>query len=304
MVTVWHQGKSGINRLLYNAPPDTHAAHESTCRVPYDIVEMILTHLIRDLGALKACSLVCRSWYTTAVPHLRRTLTLRSDRSGSVGDKLGPGSTRDKLKPLSRLHERGHIPLVQEIRVVQSYGASPWFVPQVFNHRDLRYFSAFTNVRTLVLQGLRIDHFIPGIESYFKHFTPTLQSITLSDPCCTPRQLSHFLSLFSNLDDIEIVRASTHTPKTAIPDTELALFSVPKLRGRLVLYDFRWVEALTDLIISCGGLRFRYMNLNWVGSCAPVLFEACAKSLETLRFYASEGLVSEYSCVGFAADSS
>ena len=291
--TAWHQGKASIDPLLYNAPPEIHTAHESTCRVPYDIVEMILTHLTRDLSALKASSLVCHSWYTAAVPHLHRTLTLENDRSDFVGDEQGMGSTRDKLKPLSRLYERGHIPLVQEIRVMKSYGTSPWFVPQAFTHCDLRYFSAFTNVRTLVLQGLRIDHFIPGIECYFKHFSPTLQSITLIDSCYTPRQLSHFLSLFSNLDNIKIVSRSTRTPQTTIPDTELVPFSVPKLGGRLVVYDFHQVEVWRDLITSCGSLRFRYMNLHWVGSCAPVLFQACAKNLETLRFYASERSVSK-----------
>ena len=48
------------------------------------------------------------------------------------------------------------------------------------------------------------------------------------------------------------------------------------------------VETWTSLIASCGGLRFRYMDLWIVGGCAPVLLEACAKTLETLRFHVAD----------------
>ena len=113
VVTVWHQSKASIKRLLNNEPPETRTAHESTCRVPHDIVEMILTHLNHDLGTLKACSLTCRSWYTVTLPHLFYTLTLRRDKSSFIGDKLGVTSSRDRLKPLSRVHERGLTPLVK-----------------------------------------------------------------------------------------------------------------------------------------------------------------------------------------------
>jgi len=54
MVTVWHRGKSGVNCLLGKA-------YKPTCPfpLPYEIVEMIIAHLTRDLRTLKACSLIC-----------------------------------------------------------------------------------------------------------------------------------------------------------------------------------------------------------------------------------------------------
>jgi len=261
---VWHRCKTKINRLLRNVP------HESTRRFPYDIMEMIIAHLTNDLHALKACSLTCYSWYIAAAPHIHHTHTLCN-------------GTRDEswrgLKSLSMLHRFGLASFVKEIRVKQR---DPWFVPQAFSSRDLRYFSAFASVHTLELEGLEIHRFIPGIECYFGHLSPTLRSIRLRNPRCTPRQLSHFLSLFSNLDDINIA-----FPKplfnTSIPGTELVPFSAPKLQGRLELRHFDWVETWTDLIASCGDLRFHHMDLNLVGGCAPVLFGACAETLETLR---------------------
>ena len=299
MVTIWHRGKAKINRLLDN---ETRVTHESACRVPYDIMEMIIAHLTYDLPALEACALTCRSWHTVAFPHLLHTLILRRDRSGFIGDKLGVRSTCDKLRPLSYLHERGLMSLVKDIRVEQPPGGCPWFMPHTFSHRDLLYFSAFTNVQTLVFQGLKIDHFTPGIQRYFGHFSPTLRSIVLYDPCCTPRQLSYFLSFFANLDDIGIVRSSLFSPTITTHGTELAPSSAPRLRGRLELRDFRQAETWTYFITSCGGLLFRYMHLRRVGGSAPVLFEACAETLETLQFSAAENFASKLSCVALSTD--
>ena len=214
MRIVWRRGKANVNRLLGNAPPDappdappeTHTVRESTCRFPYEIVEIIITHTTHDLDALKACSLACRSWYTVAVPHLHHTLTL-TDVISNI--------TRSELKPLSHLHRLGLTPLVKEIRVDQWH--SRWLTPQAFSPRDLSHFSAFTNVHTLRLRYLEIHRFIPGIERYFAHFSSSLRSIMLLEATCTPRQLSHFLSLFPNLDNIAIWYTPKHPPNTTIP---------------------------------------------------------------------------------------
>ena len=287
MTAAWRQEKSTAYPLLDNTPPET-CAHESTPSAGLflsDIAELVIVHLTHDLDTLKAYSLTCRSWYTAVVPHLHHTLTLMGNETDAI---------RGGLKPLSDLHELGLIPLLKEIRVRQPPDTSPWFAPQAFSHEDLRYFSAFAKVHTLRFQRLEIHRFTPVIERYFGQFSPTLKTLVLSEPSCTPRQLSHFLSLFSNLDNIEIWRFSRGPPDAAVvPDTEFVASPAPKLRGQLMLYDFRWVETWKHLIATCGGLQFRYMNLRTVAACAPVLLEACAKTLETLRFGAHDNPVGE-----------
>jgi hypothetical protein len=278
MKIAWRRGRANVNRLLGNPPPEPRIAHESACCLPYEIVETIIAHIACDLDALKACSLTCHSWYIAVVPHFHHTLILKSDLSGTA---------HDKLKPLSELHQLGLALLIKEIRVEKG----TWFEPQAFSRRDLCYFSAFTNVRTLRLQYLDISRFIPGIERYFGHFSPALRSITLFKPLCTPRQLSHFLSFFSTLDDIKIC-GPIYIPNNTIPDAEL-VSSPQRLRGRLVLCSFGSVETWTHLIISGGALQFHYMDLYRVRGCAPVLFEACAETLESLRFYATDGPTSK-----------
>ena len=283
MMIVWHRSKAKVDRLLGNAPLEARSAHESTCRFPCEIVEMIIAHFTRDLRTLKACSLTCRSWYLIAAPHLHHTLTLKGD---------WPGLTRGQLKPLSKLHKLGLMPLVKEILVIQWCEMKPWFGPQAFNQRDLRYFSAFTNVHTLRLQDLRIYPFISNIEPYFKQFSPTLRSITLFEPYGTPRQLSYFLSFFPNLDDIAIWR-DDNLSDTTLQDTKLVQFSVPKLRGRLVLHGVYRVETWAHLATSCGGLQFRYLDLYRSANCAPTLLEACAETVQTLRFSPRDPSVGE-----------
>ena len=248
-------------------------ARESTCRVPYEVVEMTIAHLAHDVDALKACSLTCRSWNIVAVPHIQHTLV------------LGRGVAPSGFKPLPMLHALGLMPLVKEIRVEQWGGVGTWFVPHALNLNALRYFSAFANVHTLKIQNFEICRFIPGIERYFVHFSPTLRSVTLYDPYGTPRQLAHFLSLFPNLDDVEILRICASAPSTTVPDAELVPVSAPKLQGRLTLYTFDSVEVWTHMITSCGGLRFRHLDLRGSANCVSTLLEACADTLETLKLY-------------------
>ena len=286
MKTIRHQSKN-INRLLGNPPPETHTAHVSTCHLPYEIMEVIVTHIARDFDTLKALPLTCRSRYMAVVPHLHHTLTLANP---------------DELKALSELHQLGPMPLIWEIWVVQH--CSTWLVPQAFSHGDLRYFSAFANVQTLTFEGTGNPCFMPGVEHHFQHFSPTLRSIAFYGSFCAPRQLPHFLSLFPNLDDITIWRVLVPPPNAITSDTEAVPFSRPRLGGRLVIRDFNLVETWAPLIASCGGLRFRHMDLCRVKGCAPILFEACAETLETLRLHATDGQNGEWLGMSLATDES
>lgn len=274
----WHRSKAKITRLLSHTPSETSATREGAYRLPFDIVEAIIAYIAHDLKTLKACSLTCRFWYTIAVPHIHHTLILKDNMFETV---------HRKFKPLPKLHELGLIPYVKEIRVRQLAGPGGWFGPEAFTHSDASYFFTFANVHTLLIQGLNIDRFVPGIERYFLQFSRTLRTISLYYPTCSaPRHLSHFLSLFPNLENVEIRQFFTHD--IVAPGSELATLSKPKFGGQLTLHDFLSAEAWTYLIDACGGIRFRHMVLRKVGPCAPILLGACAETLETLRVYLTE----------------
>jgi len=227
---------------------------------------MIIAYLVYDIPALKACSLTCYSWYIAAVPHIHRTFVFK-------------GADRAGLKSLSMRYALGLLPLVNDLRILQPASDPRWFLPQSFNRRGLRHIFALTNVQSLTVQNLDIRRFIPELQRYFGHFSPTLRSITLESPRCTPRQLSHFFSLFPNLDDIE-VRCFAH--RFEFPAGTLLPVSTPKLQGQLVLSLSPSVETW-ELLAASGGLRFCSIHLYPVSKCAPVLLAACAETLEILR---------------------
>lgn len=275
---IWYRSKAKINLLFGYTSPETISTCKPAFYLPLELVEMIIDHLIYDLRALKACSLTCFSWYIAAAPHLHHTITFKEKKFGIA---------RAELKPLPKLHKLGILPLAKEVRVCQSRELPLWFTPPAFSRRDLHRFSAFRNVQKLQLERLDIFCFIPGVERYFGQFSPTLRSIALFAPRCTPRQLSYFLSLFSHLDDVEIRGFSS--PPATTPVTEPVPVSAPRLRGRLVVSSFREVETWKDLM-NGGRLRFHDVDLRNVADCAPVLLEACSKTLETLRFFPADAI--------------
>jgi len=83
---------------------------------------------------------------------------------------------------------------------------------------------------------------------------------------------------------------------------ELVPFSALKLRGRLALRSFGWPETLEHLIASNSDLQFRQMDLYKSAGCAPILFAACAETLETLRFGIMDGLTSKRFCIRLSMD--
>ena len=67
-------------------------------------------------------------------------------------------------------------------------------------------------------------------------------------------------------------------------DLTLVPSFVPPLGGQLTMTGFTRPLLLKDMIDLFGGLRFRRMNLCGVEGM-PLLLNACANTLETLRLY-------------------
>ena len=265
VLIVWYRGKAKINHVLHHqvstAPPI-----QCSNSLSQEIIEIIISHLTHNVQTLKACSLTCHSWYIATFPYLHRTLSL----SG-----LGRG-----LKALSDVRVLGLSPFTEEIRILKPVRTQKWFLPRFFGHWKSRHFFAFTGVQSLTLQDVDIFAFIPRLKRYFGHLSPTLRSLTLYRPCCTPLQLSHFISLFPNLDDITI--GGFDISSIQVRDEMFIPFSAPKLGGRLVLASSDLVGTWEHLAASCG-LRFRSIQVSSAPKCLPLLLAACAKTLETLR---------------------
>ena len=250
-------------------------------KIPLEIVETIISHLIHDMRSLLACSLTCYSWYIASVPHLHHTLVVRS----------GPWPYQPKLQwptPLQNASELNLLPLVKKFRIRRPAYVSDLFLPRQFDHQILDQVSGMTNVRELDIDDLDIPSFMLRVRHYFGHFLPRVQSLGLRAPRGSRRQIIFFIGLFEHLEDLTLIdgtlREWEHEP---VDDPTLIPPFTPPLRGRLVMAHFARVNFLKDMIDLFRGVRFRYMDLLDVGK-TQLLLNACAETLETLRLYPAD----------------
>ena len=151
----------------------------------------------------------------------------------------------------------------------------------------MRYFSALTNLQELGIDYLQVSGFMPDIQRFFGHLSPTLRFLALKDPRGSSRQILYFIGLFPNLQDLKLCYGRPTEEQEGTEDAELVPLSTPPLRGRLTLTCFTRKKLVEDMIIVFGGLRFCYMDLFRV-KCTRLLLGACGETLETLRLYPTD----------------
>ena len=244
--------------------------------LPQDIVEQIISYFIYDAPTLLACSLTCYPWYIAAAPHLHHSLT--TDDKDWDQKCMWP-------KPLRRSYELGLLPLVKRFRIRLPHGTK--FTPKRLGWFTLRYFSALTNLQELGIDYLQVSKFMPIIRQCFGHLSPNLRFLALKEPSGSRRQILYFIGLFPNLQDLKLhYRRPMDEPENTT-DATLIPLSKPPLQGWLTLICFTKDDLVKDMVSFFGGLRFRHMDLFGV-SCAQLLLDECAETLETLRLYPTD----------------
>ena len=259
--------------LTWGAFPKISATRASPATsLPQEIIGMIIAHLMYDIRSLRACTLICRSWYTAAVPHLHHDLF------------IDPKVTSRNLRwpnPLQCKHELGLLPLVKTFWIRRDYGIDA-FSSNRFDNSTLRHFSALSNVNRLMIESLDIPSFMPEIRQYFGHFLPTVRELSLTTPEGSCRQIIFFIGLFEHLETLEIYHDTDSSREEMADDLTLIPSSTPPLRGWLRLVNLSRVGLLKDMIDLFGGIRFRWIEVFNVGGVG-LLLDACADTLECLR---------------------
>ena len=276
---LWYRGKATIQRYLTRGVLETSTSHSSPItRFPQELVDAIISYFIYDTITLLACSMTCYSWYIAAVPHLHYSLTTDDWTTNPMDRKH-----RWPI-PLQRSYNLGLLSLVKRFRIRLS---SREFGPDRLSGHTLRYFSALTNLQELGIDSLQISRFMPNIQQYFGHLSPTLRFLALREPKGSCRQILYFIGLFPNLQDLKLNYYFEEEEHESEDDAALVPLSIPPLRGRLILTCFTREMLVKDMIDLFGGLRFRCMDLFRV-KCVRLLLDACAESLERLRLYPSD----------------
>ena len=277
---VWYRPKAWIKKIFTDAPQETPGTNCSLAtRLPQEIVEIIFGHLIYDTRSLLACSLTCYSWYIASFLHLHHTFVTRPGSCFKNPELAWP-------KPLQKASKLGLLPFVKKVLVKNTIPSRKAFSRKRFNPRVLCQFSALTNVRELELSYLDVPSFMPCIQRFFGHFTPTVRSLTLVSPIASRRQIVFFIGLFQHLDDL-VFRGEPGSQWGELPDdcTLIPPFA-PPLQGRLEV-SCVGAQLLKDMDHLLGGIRFRDIAIfNVAGT--RFLLSACAKTLETLQLHPTD----------------
>ena len=281
---VWYRSWAGIQRMFSGrASPKVPATRSSpTARLPHEIVQMIIIRLIYDTHSLLACSLVCYSWYIVAVPYLHHTLTLTNG--------LRVKRRRMWPYPLIYAYRLGLLPLVKKFQIYEGFPVGLYRLsPQQFNPCLLYRFWALKHVQELDIEYLDIPAFMPRIRQCFGHFMPTVRSLCLREPKGCHRQILYFVGSFQHLEDLELLFECTSYLLRREQKNDLTLVPpfAPPLRGRLMVTFLKEVGLLKEMIELFWGIRFRHMDLFYVDGMS-LLLDACAETLETLRFYLTD----------------
>ena len=158
-------------------------------------MDAIIFYLIHDTRILLACSMMCRSWYIAAVPHLHHSLT--------TDDNYNHETKRDNRwpRPLKNSYELGLLPFVKRLRIRTgpSIRTSYTFAPKWLSGRTMSYFSALTNLQELGIEHLLMPGSMLTIQQCFGHFSPTLRFLALLAPFGSSRQILYFIELFPNV---------------------------------------------------------------------------------------------------------
>jgi hypothetical protein len=129
---VWYRSLVGIQKMRSrDAYPETSTIRSSPAiRLPQEIVEMIIAHLIFDKPSLCACSLTCYSWYIAAVAHLHHTVAIETfflrDRKSRWPN------------PIRYMYMLGLLPLVKKLHIEYNFHRRSAVPPKKFRCCILR----------------------------------------------------------------------------------------------------------------------------------------------------------------------
>ena len=228
----------------------------------------IISH-IYDVNTLRICSTICRLWHSIVKHRLHYSLTLHCQPGTQPGVSL---------QPLQTLFELKLLPLVKEFHY-ESSGTPPEFTLEHLDYKNnLRNFSKLKHLRGLSITDLQLSSFIPVIQKYFGHFLQALQSLSLTRPNATCREILYFIGLFPNLRDFKLCDFGFIGETKA--STGLTIHKAP-LKGSLVL-DLVLSPFLEVMITLYRDLRFCYVSLCRVQGTQLVL-DACRETLQTLK---------------------
>ena len=254
--------------------------HFGCMGLPQELIDRIMDILQDDLRTLTACSLTCRSMFTSTRCFIHRTLnlTLRNNEGIFIqGEKeLHQKPGHDDLRFVSYAGECGILQYVQRVKV---RGSSIFTPATLLPH--LVHFQSLDRVHTLSIDHYDADMWANHNKICFSHFYPTLTSLALRSPSGNHKLVLQFALQFPNLENLCLESPTDEEQASADLVVADTVDASPPLRGRFRLAD---ANGSTSLVSDLQGkIKFRSVEIGFVQTqYAQDIVDGCGPTLETL----------------------
>ena len=244
----------------------TKAGVGVTPRIPQDIIDEILDHLVTDSGAghLRKCALISKSWVPSCRRHLFHTVTFTT------------ASVREWFKTFP-LPEESPAHHVRDLRVWIGGGNR---VPEKF----FEYTVWFANAGKISLLGhggfplLRS----PSLWRFPQHVT----SLTIDTSTVTLVHVRDIMAQLPNLDDLSLLGFLIPVGESVLPGIGATVRG--RFGGQLTLRGgYTRKETMNMLLEIPSGLHFTEVEISCMRDRLPSvlrLIEACSKTLVKLSY--------------------
>jgi len=247
--------------------------------LPPELVRLIVDHLHNDKTALKACSLVSRTFLLPAQAHIFENIKLRFQRG------IAKHRNIDSMQALISSGPHGVLSHTRKLSIPYPTIISLSRLDEIFDH-----LMGFRNIRELRLY-LDTSHFVNRdlalASHYFFHFQQVLRSLHLITFAGNPKDLVVFLTFFPFLEEVSLSFCDPG-PEPVLGSwvKELDSNLLPPLRGTL-----RVRNAPPDggFIMELVKVRVLYHTLELggrsrlPGTGMSELVAACAPTLRILK---------------------
>ena len=261
--------------------------------LPQELVDHTIGMLHDDLLALRACSLTCRAMFASTRHLIHQTLCLTQRNNESVLTQeqrrrllwLKEGYQGVELCFMSYMGELGFLQYAQKIYI---HNSGTFAVTPATLLPHIQHFKSMDRIRAITIEQHDGDVWASHYESCFRHFYPTLTSLTLRRPLGNYALVLRFALQFPNLENLSLEWLDKNLGRDLDAPTTVDRPSPPRRHLRLAHFsdEVEWPASFVcELQV---GFKFRSVELedSFVGRCQRLL-DTCADRIRYLTITAS-----------------
>jgi len=233
--------------------------------LPQELVECIVNILQADLGALKACSLTCKSIFASTRHLIHRTLCVTKEANRRIftpaeekqyaqGDRSGLG-----LRFLSFMAEHDLLKYARHLNICMGSKFSPYMIEP-----HLQHFQSLDRIDTLTIDSYNPVRWCAAYDTYFTQFHPTLTTLILRFPAGHHRCVLQFALQFPNLQNLTLDTVWFQTWVWSGISVPPLVSQSPPLRGHFRCLGLKQTDATWLREFAFGlpnGINFRSIEL-------------------------------------------